>query len=250
MGKTPNRIGTENSKSDGSLCIIPARGNSQRFPQKNIALLGGKPLLVYSIEVAIKSCIFNTICVSSENEEILSIAESYGVEALKRPTDLAADYIGYNQVCLHVLEHFIRRKIMYTSFAVLLPTSPLRSTVDIREAYGILRQKDVNYVMSLIPYSYPPLRAVWVPNGYVEPYFEPKYIEMKQSQLFDTLYRHDGTIIFAKTEVFLKEKEFYGAKVAPYFTPVERAVDIDNPMDLAWAEFLLSYLSENPIHAS
>ena len=250
MGKTPNRIGTENSKSDGSLCIIPARGNSKRFPQKNIALLCGKPLLVYSIEVAIESCIFETICVSSENEEILSIAESYGVEALKRPTDLSTDHIGYNQVCLHVLEHLIHHGVRYASFAVLLPTSPLRAAVDIREAYDILRQKDVDYVMSLIPYSYPPLRAVWVPNRYVEPYFESKYIEMKQSQLFDTLYRHDGTIIFAKTEVFLKEKEFYGTKVAPYFTPAERAVDIDNPMDLAWAEFLLSYLSKNSTYAS
>ena len=249
MEKAPNLVGTKNSKLGGSLCIIPARGNSKRFPKKNIALLGGKPLLVYSIEVAIESHIFDTICVSSENEEILSIAESYGVEALKRPADLSTDFVGCNKVCLHILEHFICHR-EYTSFAVLWPTSPLRTTVDIREAYDILKKKDVNYVVSLIPYSHPPLRAVWVPNGYVEPYFEPKYMEMKQSQLFETLYRHDGTIIFAKTEVFLKEKEFYGTNVVPYFTPVERAVDIDTPMDLAWAEFLLSYLPHNSTHVS
>ena len=63
---------------------------------------------------------------------------------------------------------------------------------------------------------------------------------MKQTQLLETLYYHDGSVIFAKTEAFLREGEFYGTKVVPYFMPPERAVDIDSLLDLAWAEFLLS----------
>jgi len=79
---------------------------------------------------------------------------------------------------------------------------------------------------------------VWVPEAYVEPYFGAQY--MKPAQQLDATYRHDGSIVFAKTAVFVRERVFYGAKVVPYFMPPERSVDIDSPLDLAWAEFLLS----------
>ena len=141
-------------------------------------------------------------------------------------------------MCAHLLEHFAAQGQAYPEFAVLLVTSPLRMSQDIKAAYKIFKREDANYVMSLVPYSYPPQQAVSVSNGYARPYFGLEY--MKQAQLLDTLYRHDGSIIFAKSEVFLKEKEFYGTKVVPYFIPIERSVDIDSSLDLAWAEFLLS----------
>jgi N-acylneuraminate cytidylyltransferase len=62
---------------------------------------------------------------------------------------------------------------------------------------------------------------------------------MKQTQLLEPLFRHDGSIIFAKTEIFLKEGEFYGSKVVPFIIPEANSVDIDTPLDLEWAEFLL-----------
>ena len=141
-------------------------------------------------------------------------------------------------MCKYLLEYFTAQGSAYTEFAVLLPTSPLRTAEDIKAAYEVFKREDANYVMSLVPYLHPPQRAVWVTDGYVKPYFGFRY--MKQTQLLDTLYRHDGSIIFAKTEAFLREGEFYGSKVVPYFTSVERSVDIDSPLDLAWAEFLLS----------
>jgi CMP-N-acetylneuraminic acid synthetase len=136
----------------------------------------------------------------------------------------------------------IRQGQHYPNFAVLLATNPFRTAQDIRNAYEIFIRKNANYVMSLVPYSHPPQRAVWTPTGYVKPYFGLQY--MKQAQLLDTLYRHDGSIIFAKTETFLREREFYGTKVVPYFIPAERSVDIDTPRDLAWAEFVFSCSSE------
>jgi N-acylneuraminate cytidylyltransferase len=62
---------------------------------------------------------------------------------------------------------------------------------------------------------------------------------MTQTQSLEPLYRHDGSIIFAQSEIVLKTGEFYGPGVVPYFIPPERSVDIDSPLDLAWAEFLL-----------
>ena len=225
--------------TDKALCIIPARGSSKRLPRKNIALLAGKPLLAYAIEEALKSNVFDVVCVSSEDDEVLKIARTCGVHlALKRPPKLATDTAQVRHVCKHLLEYFAAQGSAYTEFAVLLTTNPLRIAKDIKVAYEIFKREDANYVMSLVPYSHPPQRAVWVTDGYVKPYFGLQY--MKQAQLLDTLYRHDGSIIFAKAEAFLREGEFYGTKVAPYFIPQERSVDIDSPLDLAWAEFILS----------
>lgn len=225
---------------DKPLCIIPARGSSKRFPGKNIALLSGKPLLAYAIEAALESGVFDQVCVSSEDEVVLDTARAYCAHlALKRPPELATDTAQVKHVSRHVLEYFIARGLAYSEFAILLPTNPLRTAEDIKAAYEIFQREEANYVMSLVPYSHPPQRAVLVQDGYVKPYFGLQY--MKQAQLLDTLYRHDGSIIFAKSEAFLKEGELYGTKVVPYFIPVERSVDIDSPMDLAWAEFLMQY---------
>ncbi len=229
----------EMAMTNKPLCIIPARGGSKRLPRKNLALLAGKPLLAYAIEAALESCVFDQVCVSSEDDEILEVASAHGAHlALKRPHELATDTVQVKHVCMYLLEDFVPQGRAYTEFAVLLTTNPFRTAEDIRDAYEIFKREDANYVMSLVRYSHPPQRAVWAPQGHVEPYFGLQY--MKQAQLLDTLYRHDGSIIFAKSEAFLREREFYGTKVVPYFIPVERSVDIDSKLELAWAEFLLS----------
>jgi CMP-N-acetylneuraminic acid synthetase len=221
------------------LCIIPARGGSKRFPRKNLALLAGKPLLAYAIDAALESRVFDQVCVSSEDAEILETARKYGAHlALARPPELATDTAQIKHVCLYLLEHFASQGAAYDEFGLLIVTSPLRTAWDIQEAYRIFRDSRANYVMTLVPFDHPPQMAVWAPKGYVEPYFGRQY--MQRSQLLEKLYRHDGSIIFARTAAFQQEKEFYGSKIAPYFIPPERSVDIDNPVDLKWAEFLLS----------
>lgn len=228
---------------DKPVCIIPARGGSKRFPRKNLALLAGKPLLAYAIESAVESGIFDNVCVSSEDNEILEVARKYGATALEREKELATDQAQVRHVCAQLLESFIRNDLYYESFAVLLVTNPLRTSQDIINAYDIFKRDEGNYVMSLVPFSHPPQRALHESNGYLEPYFGSQY--MKQTQLLEPLFRHDGSVIFGKTDVFLKEREFYGSKVAPYYISSNRSVDIDSPNDLLWAEFLLARNSSN-----
>lgn len=222
----------------GPLCIIPARGGSKRFPRKNLALIGGRPLVSQAISVARASGVFNAICVSSEDDEILSVAKDHGADlVLRRTGELARDDVQVKDVCRSILEERTNAGYEHPTFAVLLPTSPLRTAADVRQAYNILLETDADCCMSLVACEHPPQRAVWMSDGYVKPYFGGEYL--KPAQSLETLYRHDGTIIFARTAPFLREETFYGAKVVPYLVPRERAVDVDNPLDLAWAEFLL-----------
>jgi N-acylneuraminate cytidylyltransferase len=222
------------------LAIIPARGGSKRFPRKNIAMLAGKPLIAYAIEAARDSEIFDLVCVSSEDDEIIEIAEGWGAQAvLKRPAELADDRTSLKEVCAYLLESFSLQGKKYQEFGLLLVTSPLRTFADLREAYHLFKKENAAICMSLVPFSHPPQRAVKVntKSGFVEPYFGLE--NMTQTQLFEPLYRHDGSVIFAQSEMFLKTREFYGPGVVPYFIPPERSVDIDSPQDLAWAEFIL-----------
>ena len=85
-----------------SICFIGARGGSKGVPKKNIRLLNGKPLISYTIESALNSNIFDSVIVSTENEEIAKIAKKYGAEIpFMRPKELATDKAGMYEVILH-----------------------------------------------------------------------------------------------------------------------------------------------------
>ena len=85
-----------------SICFIGARGGSKGVPRKNIRKIGGKPLIAYSIESALKSKIFSHVIVSTEDKEIASISERYGAEVpFLRPKKLATDRIGFAPVLYH-----------------------------------------------------------------------------------------------------------------------------------------------------
>ncbi len=222
-----------------TLCIIPARGGSKRFPGKNVALLNGKPLLAYAIEVAKASGVFDAVCVSSDDPRTLTIAREYGADIIHdRPADLATDAVQLKTLCKHLLEELSLKGTPYDTFALLIPVSPLRTAEDIRKAYALLQSSDAHTVMSVMRYSHPVQLAVCIRDGYLKPFFGSEHL--KPAQKLEPLYRHDGTVIFCKTDAFLREGDFYGSKVIPYVVPPERSVNIDEPMDLQWAEFLLS----------
>jgi CMP-N-acetylneuraminic acid synthetase len=219
--------------------ILPARGGSKRFPRKNVVSLLNKPLLIYAIEAAFESNIFSKVCVSSEDDEILELAAKYGASlVLKRPANLSSDRTPLKEVCAYIIDSFEKQGIHYREFGLLLPTNPLRTAQDICEAYTTFKNSDANFCMSLVKFSHPPQRAVCIRSGYVEPYWGNEF--MTQTQKLESLYRHDGSIIFANTRAFMDKKEFYGEKVVPFFIPQDRSVDIDSRLDLTWAEFLLS----------
>ena len=220
------------------VCIIPARGGSKRLPRKNIRPLDEKPLLAYAVESALESGVFGRVCVSSDDEEILDVAREYGAEAISRPDFLATDRAQVKDVCAHLLEQFAEQEQAYREFGLLLVTNPLRTASDVREAYQTFQNKEGDYLMSLVPFSHPPQRAVHVSDeGLVEPFFGQEF--MTQTQELETLYRHDGAIVFANVERFLEERKLYGSSVIPHFMPEERSVDIDTETDLRRAEFLI-----------
>lgn len=111
------------------ICIIPARGGSQRIPHKNRKLFHGKPIILYSIETAQKSGLFDEIIVSTDDPDIFEIAMAHGATGYMRPEHLAVDEIGTQAVAKDVLEQ-VDPKIY--AACVIYPTAPLMSADDLK----------------------------------------------------------------------------------------------------------------------
>ena len=133
-----------------SLYIIPARGGSKGIPRKNIKLLGGVPLIHYSINVARELANDDYIIVSTEDEEIAEVARQTGLAVpYMRPAHLATDTAGSREVILDAMDYADAQGIKYDNVVLLQPTSPLRNVDDVKKALE-LYTTDLDMVVSVV----------------------------------------------------------------------------------------------------
>ena len=124
-----------------NLAIIPARGGSKRIPRKNIRSFLGKPIIAYSIEAAINSGLFDEIIVSTDDEEIASVAKEYGATVpFFRSNKTADDFAGLEDVILEVLNFYKNRAINFDNFCCILATSPFITTDRLKQCLSKLNQ--------------------------------------------------------------------------------------------------------------
>ena len=131
------------------LTIIPARGGSKGIPHKNIKPLNGKPLIYYTIDCARAICDDEDICVSTDDAEIISVVEKYGLKVpFVRPAELATDTAGTYEVLLHALDFYEKQGKQYDVVLLLQNTSPFRTAEHVEEALK-LYTPDVDMVVSV-----------------------------------------------------------------------------------------------------
>ena len=235
------------------LCIIPAKSTSQRLPGKNMKLLNGKEMYKYSVEAALESGVFTNIVVSTEDSRLAQAASGCGTKGTEyhqyktqlfgvtRDEELASDTTTVFEVCKDFIEdnmggfHFEDE-----DFAVLLPTSPLRSAQDIKDAYKTFKGSGAECLFSVSRFEYPPQWALCGDNDEIGlfPFASEGVFNTKRQEL-TPLYRHDGSVIMCNTKAFLKASDWLDMDTVPFFTAPERAIDINSAMDFKFAEFLL-----------
>jgi len=220
------------------LAIIPARSGSKRIPKKNIRILYGKPLLVYTIDAVKNSNHVTRFIVSTEDDKIAQVSQSFGAEVIMRPPELARDDSPTEDVIINVLEQ-LRNKEQYTPDLIILlqPTSPLRTTEDIDTAIKTFLTSTRDSLISVTEYDHTPYWAFRIEKGVLKPEFTQG--SLKRSQDVPKLYRPNGSIFITRMETFLKNRSFYTNQIIPYIMPRERSIDIDDEFDFSLAEFLL-----------
>ena len=220
-----------------AFALIPARGGSKRFPRKNIALLAGCPLLAWTIQAALEADIFDQVYVSSEDAEIIDLASQWGAAPLPRDPDLADDHVTLVMMLPRLLASFQAVKKGYTDLYLLLPTTPMRRAQSIREAWQRYLVSGADSLLSVIHSDHPPQWALTEHNDWLKPLIPEQY-ELPRQELAPA-YRHDGGHLITRISSFLREGRILNERTLPYTVPREEAIDINEPLDLAWAEFIL-----------
>ena len=222
------------------LAIIPARGGSKGIPRKNIKLLAGKPLIAYSIEVAIKSKFINKIVVSTDDDEIAQISKNYNSEVVMRPKEMAKDDSPTIDSVIHVL-NFMGKKEYFVDLVVLLqPTSPLRTQKDVDNAIKLfIKNKDkCDSLVSVCEFEHSPYWGLKVESEYLKPIFGNKYLKTRRQELPKSFIPNGA--IFISTPKKLKEfKTFYSPRTLSYIMPAEKSIDMDSQMDFMLAQLIL-----------
>lgn len=222
------------------MALIPARGGSKGLPRKNIRILGGKPLIAWTIEEALKSDCFAEVAVSTDDQEIAAVARDYGARVpFLRPGELATDETRGIEVVLHAMDWYEENERAFDLLMLLQPTSPLRTTEDIRAALGVFTLKQAEAVVSVCPCEYPPVWANTIgPDLCMKDFIKKEALQNRQK--LGIFYRLNGAIYLAGWDFLRRNRGFFGERTYAYIMPAERSVDIDAELDLKFAEFLLA----------
>ena len=225
------------------LAIVPARGGSKGIPRKNIKFLAGKPLIAYTIRVALESKYLDgKVFVSTEDKEIAKISKKYGAKIVKRPQKLATDNISSIDVVLHALK-FLKKEEGEPDIAILLnPTSPLRTATDIDKEIELFLRNKCESVIGVCE-SESSYWALKIKKGFLIPVFGKKYFETRRQDL-PKVYIPNGVIFISTPKILNKYKTFYTNKILPFIMPLERSVDIDNEIDFKLVETIIKNQNE------
>lgn len=225
------------------LAVITARGGSKRIPRKNIKEFCGKPILAYSIEAAIRSKAFDTVMVSTDDEEIAEIAIRYGAEVpFYRSAQTSNDFATTNDVLLEVIEEYEKRGEQFDYLCCIYPTAPFLTSERLTEGKKLLLNSDADTLIPVVAFSYPPQRALHEVNGYLEP-VHPEYLDSR-SQDLEKHFHDVGQFYVTRVDNFKKNKKLMLGKILPMEISEMEVQDIDNLIDWQMAELKFRILNE------
>lgn len=223
------------------VAVIPARGGSKSIPKKNIKLLGGKPLIAWSIEVAKKTKEIDRIIVSTDDVEIAEVAEQYGAEIAWRPEHLAQD----NSLVIDTIRDMIvklKEDKETAKYMVLLePTSPLRESTDVSQCIELLIASQTHYdsVATFKEADLNPYRAWKLENAEVKTFIEGAIPWMPRQQLPKAYQLNGAVYAFAIGSITNDTVSILNGKQGAIIMPKERSVDIDEAIDFDLVETIL-----------
>ena len=217
-----------------ALAIITARGGSKRIPRKNIRPFAGRPILLYSIEAALSSGLFDEVMVSTEDPEIAQIAQNAGAQVpFLRSRETAGDYASTDDVIREVLDAYAARGKTFDAFCCIYPTAPFVTAQKLQTAMEMLREADS--VMPVVAFSYPVWRGLRLDEQGRLCYRWPEYATAR-SQDLEKLYHDCGQFYACRTRAFLREGTTDTRNMVPLFLPETEVQDIDTLEDWALAE--------------
>jgi len=224
------------------LGLIPARGGSRGIPRKNVRLMGGKPLLQYTIQAALGAHALTRVVLSTEDEEIAALGQQCGVDVpFRRPLELAQDDTPTLPVVVHAVSWLEGVGECFDAVCVLQPTHPLRRPEQIDACVELLKQTDADSVVTVlrVPPQYNPHWVYFVDErgnlrlalGACEP--------LPRRQELPLAFHREGSVYVTRRDVIMNQQSLYGERVVGCELDPHRTVNIDGWEDWERAERLL-----------
>ena len=217
------------------LAVIPARSGSKRIPDKNIATLGGKPLLAWSIETAKQCEMINKIVVSSDSAHYLDIAQDYGAEALIRPSEASNDKSNDYDVLMNIYKHYPECEY----FIYLRPTTPFRDVRVVEEAITVVLESPKGGAAGLRSFHKTDesgFKLITIAGGQAIPI--GPYDQDAPDQELPITYKPNGYVdIITRSQLLLLNNRCWGDAMIHFVTP--EIIEIDTLSNLKYAEYTL-----------
>lgn len=215
------------------ISIIPARAGSKGLKGKNLYPLKDKPLIQYTIEASLACEFIDKTVVTTDYQEVYDLAKDMGCEVIFRNPDLATDEVSLAPVIMNAVELVeARYKLIYDHIVTLQPTSPLRTTEHIRDAWIKYKKTKADSLLSVTPEDH----SIWqLDNGYLS--LLSGRVQNRQWCTPD--YVGNGAIFITKRDTLFRYKNRIGGNVAPFIMTREDSIDIHTISDIRLAEFFI-----------
>ncbi|WP_147818856.1 pseudaminic acid cytidylyltransferase [Salidesulfovibrio onnuriiensis] len=229
-------------QNQGNVAIIPARGGSKRIPRKNIREFAGKPIIAHSIETALKSGLFESVVVSTDDEDIAEVAREYGAETpFLRPADLADDFTGIVSVIRHAVQQLQDDGRNVINVCCMFATAPFIVPADL--AAGLEALKNAPAAFSVTSFAYPIFRSLRMEEDGRLEMFHPENLNAR-SQDLPQAWHDAGQFYWARKDFLLSGGEFLMGDAVGIVIPRHRVQDIDDEEDWVRAEAMYRVLRE------
>ena len=230
------------------LAVIPARGGSKRIPRKNIKPFGGKPMIAWSIEAAQHTGLFDRIVVSTDDEEIATIARKYGAKVpFLRPAELSDDHTGTAPVIAHAIQWHVTHGFDPLETCCIYATAPFLKSEYIQLGSNILDSSDADFAFAVTSYAFPIQRAVKLREDGRMEMFDPSQFYVRSQDLLEA-YHDAGQFYWGTRDAWLSGTPIFGPKSAPVCLPRHLVQDIDTPEDWEQAELMMEVLRKIKEH--
>jgi CMP-N-acetylneuraminic acid synthetase len=221
------------------LALVPARGGSKGVSRKNLRLIKGKPLIEYSIQAAMGSKVVDQVYVSSDDDEILSVGSSLDAKCFKRSDVASSDISTAASVVFDFIYQLPLSLVKKDPIIIYLqPTSPLRNSSHIDEAFSKMEAGNAFCCISVVQLKRSPYKSFTISkSGLLKPLFDEYLSNANRQSLTMTYYPNGALYIFPLSE-FLNKKGFPSSASIPYIMSENDSIDIDTEEDISAIERL------------
>ncbi|MDY3677858.1 MAG: acylneuraminate cytidylyltransferase family protein [Actinomyces urogenitalis] len=229
------------------LAVIPVRGGSKGIPRKNLRDVGGKPLVVWTIEQALTSTSDLRVVVSTEDTEIAQVARAAGAEVISRPAELAQDTTATEPVVVHAMDVLAEQGYEPDYVMLLQATSPVRRPGTIDRALTQIVQTGVDSLVGVVPqtpFLWWTARDSHGPTADFDVNHRPRRQELTVDQM---RYRETGSLYVTRPWVYREHQNRIGGKIGLFVMDEVEGVDIDSPLDLALAGKTLTQMQQENV---